>query len=337
MEMDNQTIVENVRHILSEPENYEKWGKAYVRYADNINRNSIRYRSARMLFKLPKPMYAYSSISLASNAPEYDIRVHGQSVGSIQVNNEVPYLNVTERKAKNTTDYFKLPFIAIKHKKWSSSKEAKDFRAMFKGQRFGKLKSEEHRIENLLLTEFAKKLRADKKKLCNIRPVELANCFFQLTTPLKASTHEPSFSMNSKGGATGGGIDILARVRHSSKETRIAVIELKDDNNTSESQKVVMFQALTYATFIAYLLRSKSANKWWDLFGFTGGVPEHINLDVVTLMPKGNSKEGEKDAITIEPLNVTLNPMTLYYEIDSEHNLQGFSGTLLESLYQAGK
>lgn len=337
MEMDNRTIVENVSRILSEPGNNEKWEKAYVRYADNISGNSTRYRSARKVFRLPKPMYAYSSISLASNAPEYDIRVHGQSVGAIQVKDGIPYLNVTEGKAKNTADYFKLPFMAIEHQKWASDKEPRDFRAMFKGQKFGKLKSEEHRIENLLLAEFAKKLRADEKKLCNIRPIELADCFFQLTTPLKASTHEPSFSMNTKGGATGGGIDILARVRHSSKETRIAVIELKDDNNTSESQKVVMFQALTYATFIAHLLRSKSASKWWTLFGFSGSVPSHINLDVVTLMPKGDSPEGEKNAITIEPLNVTLNPMTLYYEIDSEHNLLGFSGTLIESVYQAGK
>lgn len=337
MEMDNRTIVENVSRILSEPGNNEKWEKAYVRYADGINENSMRYDRARKLFRLPKPMYAYSSISLASSTRKYDIRAYGQSIGSIQVKDGIPYLDVPEMKAKKTEEYFRLPCSSIEQKDWSSSKEAAKFRALFRNWEYRKLKSEEHSIENLLLAEFAKGRRSDNKMLCNIKPVQLSNCFFQLTTPLKASTHAPSFSMNDRGGATGGGIDMLARVKHSPAETRLAIIELKDENNKDEPQKEVMLQALSYATFIAYLLRSKSADKWWNLFGFSGRVPKSLDLDVITLMPKGNSEEGEKDAIAIKPLNVTLNPMTLYYEIDSEHNLLGFSGTLIESIYQAGK
>lgn len=337
MEMDNRTIVENVSRILSEPKNHVKWEKAYVRYADKIEGNSERYDKARKLFRLPKPMYAYSSISLASSTLKYDIRAHGQSIGSIQVKDGIPYLDVPVKKAKKTEEYFRLPCSSIEQKNWSSSKEAAKFRAVFRNWEYRKLKSEEHSIENLLLAEFAKGLRSDNKMLCNIQPVQLSKCFFQLTTPLKASTHAPSFSMNDKGGATGGGIDMLARIKHLPTETRLAIIELKDDNNKKEPQKEVMLQALSYATFIAFLLRSKSADKWWKLLGFSGQMPEFLELDVITLMPKGFSEEGEKDAISIEPLNVTLNPMTLYYELDSGHNLQGFSGTLLESIYQAGK
>lgn len=335
--MDNRTIVETVNRILSESINIEKWGKAYVRYADSIKRNSTRYADARKLFRLPKPMYSYSSISLASSTLKYDIRAHGQSIGTIQVKDGVPFLDVPDKKAKKTEEYFGLPYFPIIQKDWSSSKEAAMFRAMFRNWEYKKLKSEEHNIENLLLAEFAKGRRSDNKILCNIQPVQLSNCFFQLTTPLKASTHVPSFSMNDKGGATGGGIDMLARIKHSPAETRLAIIELKDENNKDEPQKEVMLQALSYATFIALLLRSKSAEKWWNLFGFSGQVPESLDLDVITLMPKGCSEEGEKDSITIAPINVTLNPMTLYFEIDSKHNLQGFSGTLIESIYLAGK
>ena len=138
--------------------------------------------------------------------------------------------------------------------------------------------------------------------------------------------------MNKKGGATGGGIDIMARIKHSASDTRLAIIELKDDNNNSEPQKDVMIQALSYATFIAHLLRSKAGNKWWNLFNFSGSVPDALNLDVVSLMPKGSSAEGCLVPIRIDALNVVLTPYTLYYEINDKGQITGFSGTLLNEI-----
>lgn len=334
--MENRIIVDMVSSILSDKVNRPKWEKAYLRYANNILANQARYTAARKCFRLPKPMYKYSSITMASNTPEFDIRVQGQSIGCIKVRNGIPYLDVTQEKAKKTAEHFKLPNIPIDYKNWSTSEQAKQFRKLFSGKKFGKLKSEEHKVENLLLAEFAKRLRTDNKQLCNIQPVKLSECFFQLTTPLKASTHDPSFSMNSKGGATGGGIDILARVKHSPTQNRLAVIELKDENKESESQEKVMHQALIYATFIAHLLRSESAKKWWEVFQMKDSVDKTIELDVITLMPKGDSSEGLLEPIVIESLNTTLYPMTLYYEVNTVGELTGFSGTLLNTIYKAG-
>ena len=331
--MDNNSVVEAVNILLTDIINHEKWEQAYQRYANNLMKNKDNYSSARTKFRMPKPMYAYSSITKASNAASFDIRVHGQSVGNIQVKKkDGVLLDVSPEKAAHTQEYFHLDYFPVNSKKWDSSKEAKLFRSMFKNKKFGRLKSEEHRIENLLLAEFSKRLRSDGKILCNIQPVKLSNCFFQLTTPLKASTHSPSFSMNNKGGATGGGIDIMARIKHSALDTRLAIIELKDDNNDSEPQKDVMLQALSYATFIAHLLRSNAGNKWWNLFDYSGSVPETLYLDVISLMPKGISEEGCLAPIRIESLNVVLTPYTLYYELNDKRQITGFSGTLLNEI-----
>ena len=331
--MDNNSVVEAVNMLLTDSINHEKWEQAYQRYANNLMTNKDNYSAARTKFRMPKPMYAYSSITMASNSSSFDIRVHGQSVGSLHVKKEDDvFLDVSPEKAAHTKEYFHLDYFPVESQKWAISKEAKRFRSMFKDKNFGRLKSEEHRIENLLLAEFSKRLRADGKLLCNIQPVKLSNCFFQLTTPLKASTHSPSFSMNKKGGATGGGIDIMARIKHSASDTRLAIIELKDDNNNSEPQKDVMIQALSYATFIAHLLRSKAGNKWWNLFNFSGSVPDALNLDVVSLMPKGPSAEGCLVPIRIDALNVVLTPYTLYYEINDKGQITGFSGTLLNEI-----
>ncbi|MBR3449278.1 MAG: hypothetical protein IKH24_00385 [Bacteroidales bacterium] len=331
--MDNSGVVEVVNQLLLDNDNHEKWVQAYQRYVTNLIANKDKYSEARKLFRLPKPMYAYSSITMASNSSMFDIRVHGQSIGSIQVKkNGKVILKVSKEKASHTHEYFLLQDYPIDNKEWGTSSEARTFRAMFKDKEFGKLKSEEHRIENLLLAEFSKRLRSDEKVLCNIQPVTLSNCFFQLTTPISASdhSHSPTFSMDRRNAATGGGIDILARIKHSAADTRLAIIELKDENTKTEPQKVVMAQALAYATFVAHLLRSKTGDKWWHLFKFSSNMPEVIKLDVVSLMPKGESEEGSLNPIFLSQLGVILTPHTLYYEADDKGRILSFSGTLLD-------
>lgn len=143
----------------------------------------------------------------------------------------------------------------------------------------------------------------------------------------------------------GGGIDILARVTHKKKEnekggSRIAIIELKDENKSSEPQAKAMKQALIYATFIARLLRSKSGDTWWNIFrdqekNFEEPkqVPKDLHLDVVTLMPKGNSNEGSLASIEVEQLpNTTFHLYTLYYDVNSEGNPNDLEGTFCEAL-----
>lgn len=95
----------------------------------------------------------------------------------------------------------------------------------------------------------------------------------------------------------------------------------------------VIEQALIYATFIAKLLCLTSCGKeWFNIFGFRKDINtlDHIDLDVVSLMPLGYSTEGELSPIEIEGLNVILHPYTLYFSTDAQGNPDQFSGTLLE-------
>ena len=140
-------------------------------------------------------------------------------------------------------------------------------------------------------------------------------------------------------GTNGGGIDILARVKHKNEFWfRLAVIELKDGNESREPQKEVMFQALTYATFIASLLRSKKSGRlWWKILRNSkhdADVPKHLHLDVVTLMPgpRKPDEEGCLDDIWIGGLNVTFHLYTLYYTLDAQGDIASFSGTLKDDL-----
>ena len=321
----NQDIVNKTKQILADKK--PVWEKVYKRYADGIKTNIEKYELNAKKFQVNAPLTVYSSIGKViddASTTIYDLRYAGQSVGEIHVNIKGKVLlYVTDKQASYAKDNFGFtnsrPLNGVD---WHKSKAAVDFRKAYQADSTQKanVKSEEHRIENFLLKEFAKKTRAEEKKLCNIQPVRLGGKFFQLTTPLKASTHEPTFSINDKNpekpGATGGGIDILARVRHSTKESRIAIIELKDENDDKEPQKVVMTQAITYATFVAYLLRSESGKDWYNIFRenfeIEKDVPEELILDVVTLMPEGTSEEGDLTDIRISD-NATLQLYTLYY------------------------
>lgn len=70
--------------------------------------------------------------------------------------------------------------------------------------------SAEHKCESLLLREFSKP-RSKNKSLCEIQPVVFGGKYVQITTPIAASKQgEITYPKNGKGG----GIDILARVRH---------------------------------------------------------------------------------------------------------------------------
>lgn len=341
----NQDIVKKTKQILADKK--PVWEKAYNRYANDIKANTKKYELNAKKFQVNAPLTVYSSIGkVMTEKPTtvYDLRYAGQSVGEIHVNNKgEALLYVTDKQADYAKDNFGFKQSSpLNGVDWHKAEAAVDFRKAYQANSTKEvgIKSEEHRIENFLLKEFAKKTRAEEKKLCNIQPVRLGGKFFQLTTPFKASTHEPTFSINDKNpekpGATGGGIDILTRVRHSPRESRIAIIELKDENDNKESQKVVMTQALTYATFVAYLLRSESGKDWWNLFRNNNqtekNVPQHLHLDVITLMPEGTSEEGDLNPIPIPEANATLHLYTLYYKRDKDGNPDSFSGTLIKDM-----
>ncbi len=345
--MNNKEIVEKTSSILTK--NKEEWERIYARYANSVVHNRTKYGEHSRCFKIGTPLHKYSSLGKVmsdSKTSTFDLRFAGQSIGIVFVNTyKTPKvkLTVTDKQSQYAKEHFGFEnSIELKKVDWDDEK-AQRFRSFFHNQESTHniaIKSEEHRIENFLLQEFSKKTRKQAKKLCNIQPVRLGGQFFQLTTPLKASTHNPVYSVNSKGGATGGGIDILARVKQKSTRFRLTIIEIKDENNANESQELVMQQALIYATFIAHLLRSKSGNDWWKIFreNFDEcSVPNHLDLNVVSLMPQGDSHEGDMSDIYLKGLNATLHLYTLYYTKDKNGNPKEFFGSLKDALLLEGK
>lgn len=361
MEKMNYNITKKTSKVLLEN---NAWESVYERYAKKIIKNKKKYGKNSKRFQVKKPLLVYSSIGKVKNDSKtttYDLRFAGQSVGSIEVNkkDEVK-LTVSEGQAKYAKKHFNFSQSKeVKRVNWKENADAIAFRRFYLENESTNqiaIKSPEHRIESKLLDEFSKDSREQNKLLCNIQPVRLGGKFFQLTTPLKGSTHIPTLSLTKKGnGATGGGIDILARVKHSPFNSRIAIIELKDKNEDKEPQEVAMYQALIYATFIAHLLRSRSGKLWWYIFKnypsdrdklknekdyddfnkiskLLANVPKHIDLDVVTLMPIGTSNEGSLDDIELRELNVTLHLYTLYYKEDRNGNPCEFVGTLVNEL-----
>ena len=79
------------------------------------------------------------------------------------------------------------------------------------------------------MTGFSKK-SSTGKILCNIQPVKLAGIArFQMPTPFRVS----DINNVKYTGSTGGGIDIIARIRKGST-TKLCIMELKDENKLKE-------------------------------------------------------------------------------------------------------
>lgn len=333
----NQQIVDGVLKTLND--NLE-WKSRYESYAKSISKNTEKYKENAKKFRVLSPMYAYSSITKVKNDSttcSYDLRFAGQSVGTVTVDKKGAIkLSADENQVKCAIDNFEYAQKKGFSFDWKSI-EATEYRRCFFRKSVDKstqIHSQEHRIENWMLAEFAKTQRKQKKLLCNIQPVRLGGKFFQMATPLSASKHgeQPKYSAEK-----GGGIDILARVKHSSKDHRLAVIELKDENKDGESQAMAMLQALSYATFLAYLLRCKCGEKWWGIFDRHSKLPKELHIDAVTLMPEGKSPIGELTPITIDELGATIHPHTLFYKPDSSGNPIQIFGTLKETLADNGE
>ena len=333
--MEINQIIQSTIDRLSEN---KKWEERFQGYIHNIviNHQKKRKRS----FRKPEGLSLYSSVG--SNGKSYDLRFRGQSVATVK-ETAAEKVKLSPKSDANQK-YFGLD-LRKKVVDWDST-EASNFRSFFKKESLKftaehpeadrkKTKSEEHRVENCLLREFSKQL-GKEKALCYIQPIKLYNLFFQMPTPLKASTHNPTYSER------GGGIDILARIKPLKGISRICVMEVKDENKPAESQATAMAQAVTYAVFIAYLLRSKSGQHWWNFFmerslTETKGkdvttrnkVPKPLHIDVVTIMPQGTTEEFCNKHILLDELDTTLHCHSLYYdkEVFQKNETFIFSGT----------
>lgn len=317
---DDEKKIQVIKKALALLEKNQEWRERYKGYTSKLCKKEIGH----FPFNKPNGLSLYSSVSKDT----YDLRFDGQNVGEIKSSNNGVYLHILSDYIRS---YFKTEMPSSK--KWIDWKcaEAISFRKFFrdKAQEATKIKLRfpEHRVENYLLKEFSKSLEAEGKKLCYIQPIKLHRCSFQFPTPLKASDHNPTYSAHK-----GGGIDILARVRTHNWEPRICVMEVKDGNKQGESQSVAMEQALIYAVFLSKLLRSESGQQWWDFLRNNNKdskvIPSHLDIDVVTIMPQGNTKEFSDKFIDVPELYTTFHCHSLYYnDEDFKNGKFTFSGT----------
>jgi hypothetical protein len=314
--MDYEKTVSTVKSLL---EANKEWEDRYSSYTDQIKKKSIKLKKGRSLFHEWKPLFVYTSISTTKGKIEYDLRFLGQSVATIKINKDNKIL-ITSKDNENNK-YFDISK-TIKDAEWSGDDTRIFCKQFAEARKKGKEpKSHEHRVENELLVEFSKTKKTGKK-LRNIQPVKLFGMFFQMRTPLAASGGEIKYAEKS-----GGGIDILSRVKHKNNKTHLCIMELKDENTAKEPPTKAMRQAVAYATFIASLLRSKSGNEWYKLFGFAKEVPDKLDIDVVIVMPKDKTRN-EVFGNTIEVSEkTTLHLYSLYFTDDYD-----FTGSLKDNM-----
>jgi hypothetical protein len=89
-----------------------------------------------------------------------------------------------------------------------------------------------------------------------------------------------------------------------------------------------MKQAVTYATFIARLLRSDLSSEWYEIFKLSEPKKD-LTLDVSIIMPIGEDKEDFKKVPKMQVCeNTWLKLYSLYYDPDTFQ----FTGSLVEDM-----
>jgi len=289
-----------------------EWKGKYENYAKDIALNLEMIKKKKKQFHQWEPINLYMNITQAKGSTNFSLRYLGQNIAALNVKNNEVFIS-TEKSTLQNKKNFGIDTV-LKNVEWSS-KEAANFRKKFqkkpKRMDHGK-KNNEHRIENVLLKEFAKK-SASTKQITNIQPVKLADtAYFQMPTALRASKQN-KINFAEKGG----GIDILARIKKGSKST-LCIMEVKDENKPNEPATKAIQQALAYATFIRELLRSDGGKTWWKLFGFNGALPQKLNLIVAVAMPDGDKQEMFSEGIEFIIENDKLILHQLYFKTEGD-------------------
>ena len=307
-----------------------EWQERYAGYLSDIWSNHDKTNKG---FVKPQGLSVYTTVG-DRNTKNYYLRFKGQNVGKVRVgrNGKVTLQSIVEESTSHEIKGCPLKYKEVVD--WDSA-DATQFRAFFKNLSLEtKTKSPEHEVENALLKEFRKRTRVEKV-LHNIQPILIHRCFFQMPTPLKASTHVPTYAEHS-----GGGIDMLARIKTKENgHSRLCVIEIKDENIASESQKVAMSQAITYATFVAKLLTEQP--DWMEFFmghktklGRNSSSLDTYDIEVVTIMPEGNTETFQDEILNIPGTNFKLHCHSLYYNRQKfleTHDFE-FSGTFIDEI-----
>jgi len=300
-------IVSSVSATLKEN---SEWLSRYSKYGTAIIKNTETIQTIKKNFRQWAPLYLYMNITEAKSSMKFQLRYRGQRVAEIFRRGEKILISTSGLDEKNKRDFGCT--ITLSNVEWTSS-EATGFRKHFRSNpvRSGKSpkNNEEHRVESMLLSEFEKKASSGKSVI-SIQPVKVAQIArFQMPTPFRGSDAKNIKYANSNGG----GIDILCRIGKG-KGTRLCVIEVKDENVASEPPTAAIKQALIYGTFIIELLRSKSGQVWWEIFGFSGKLPKAITLAIACAMPYSKTADASFEGHIVNLGNDRIELHSLFFD-----------------------
>lgn len=280
----SRAVVE-VKQLLAED---TEWIDRYDAYAHLLleRRDSLMMLSRQ--FNRYAPLQFYISVSQAKASLAtltIDVRYLGQTVANLLSKQNGVFIS-TKSYAEVNKKYFGYNKVLEKNTPWHdrNDKRAAEFRAYFKSEPprlDGGKGNEEHNVESLLISEFEKE-SSDGKHLLGIQPMKYASkkLRFSMPTPISASNHgKIRYS-----GPYGGGVDILARTGRG-YDTRLCVIEVKDENVATEPPAAALEQAVAYAVFLRELLRSKAGDKWWRIFGYRRSLPHALTINASIAMP----------------------------------------------------
>lgn len=290
---DFNKIIVNTRNELF---NNSEWIDRYSKYAEEIDKNITIIKNAKKYFHQWKPLYLYMSVSKSKNVSlskvSFDLRYAGQKVADLFVVDTKPLLIIDKNTALHNQRDFKCSIGEVRTD-WLS-REAQKFRQHFRQyplreNTIDNKGNDEHRCESMLLTEFSKSSSKEKhNKLSWIQPVLIGDfARFQMPTPLKSSSLDKGIKYAKQ---YGGGIDILSRVR-SGNRVKLCIMEVKDENISKEPPQKAVAQGLSYALFIRELLRSTCGKQWWKIFGFSGNIPNKLQLLVCCVMPSNKNND----------------------------------------------
>ena len=299
--VDAMNVYEKIKDVWSQYQ--EDFEERLREWADNLRGKREEVRRNRVQFRAWKPLEVYVSHSLVKQGG-FSIRFLGQEVAQLKILKGKKTLIIKE-KHRHKKDHFDSKGFKPGKFSWE---EARQFRRHFKklsdSEEELKPGIGEHKLEWLFLREMSKQSR--KKfagKLSLIQPVKIARCFLQMPLPIKGSSGNPQRG--------DGHIDILARRRRKDGKVVLSLWELKDVGKLANAVR----QAYIYALTLLMMLRSPSGQKWYNIFGFKGKIPEKLDVEAVVAVSKSQKDKllkAVEQAKNEMPLDVKEGKVKLY-------------------------
>lgn len=291
-----QEFANKVQQMLREDKDGTQWETTYAGYAEELLENQGKWKAARKKFddqRRLEPLRCYTVLKdmLKKRHPVFGLRFLGQSVGEITVRKDEVLLRVDKKHSAWNQKWFGCGLGSITDENWKNGTQAEAFRKHFKDleRKENKPRQTEHLVESVLLAELGKKKGATKE-FTGIQPVTyVPDAQWGMKTALKASRASKGICHVSLAkGKNGGNIDIFCRQKVGN-QSRLTVIEVKDENKSQEPFHKVIMQAIAYAVFIRELARSESGEKWMKLWGLQPKQwkEKGFIINAVAAMPKG--------------------------------------------------